>query len=695
MKWDIKKDEKIEYFDPELSYEITHYRPINETSGLDFDLKPFVLVGDVKKKTGKYCSFPKGTKQHRDFWEEQHKRCINGYTYKNYRITGDHYFFLNFYQLQQVHDVEVTGSGRDVSFPSFMQAQYEYFHYIELAETLRKDVLTLKSRGVGWSEIQAAMGQSRYTTTSHYVSIFTAFYEDYLLGTGGVLTKCWDALEFLNTETEGGMRRLRQSVNTQYRKRQSLLDREKNETGHMAEISAIIVDKPRKLRGTRVDRLFFEEAGSNENLTKLWIQSLALVSVQGKKFGTRIQFGTGGDTGPQLAGLEKMFFDPVGFNILPYRHNYTKNGEYALTQYFVPQYQCQVSYLDKRGVTSKKQAKDYFEIERQKYLNNLQEYLINCQEYCFTPEEQLSRQGVNSFNQLKLAERRMEIEVHKTVQKPDRGYLEWTYNSNQEIDGVKWISSPHGNILRIEPPIKDAENQPLKNLYVGGIDSIDQGVTDSVVGEKGSKFACLIKKRTMGNHGDKYVCIYVDRPAVAKEAYAMAQKMLWYYGCKANLEDTKITFRAYLRERKWDHRMLMKRPQYGLENAQGVKFRKNTSNLWGTPGSLKMIQHGLELIADYVEDFTQNIDFLEMIDQLQKYSFENKGAFDIVSAMIMTEIGDEDMFNSKIKEGIQEKRITRDVGYYIDERGIKRWGVIPSKNNSNTQRWLPKSWRVS
>lgn len=695
MKWDIKKDEKIEYFDPELSYEITHYRPINENLGLDFDPKPFAIVGDVKKKTGKYCSFPKGTKQHRDFWEEQHKRCVNGYIYKNYRITGDHYFFLNFYQLQQVHEVEVTGSGRDVSFPSFMQAQYEYFHYIELAETLKKDVLTLKSRGVGWSEIQAAMGQSRYTTTSHYVSIFTAFYEDYLLGTGGVLTKCWDALEFLNTETEGGMRRLRQSVNTQYRKRQSLLDREKNETGHMAEISAIIVDKPRKLRGTRVDRLFFEEAGSNENLTKLWIQSLALVSVQGKKFGTRIQFGTGGDTGPQLAGLEKMFFDPIGFNILPYRHNYTKNGEYALTQYFVPQYQCQVSYLDKRGVTSKKQAKDYFEIERQKYLNNLQEYLINCQEYCFTPEEQLSRQGVNSFNQLKLAERRMEIEVHKTVQKPDRGYLEWTYNSNQEIDGVKWIPDMRGNILRVEPPIKDAENQPLKNLYVGGIDSIDQGVTDSVVGEKGSKFACLIKKRTMGNHGDRYVCIYVDRPPVAKEAYAVAQKMLWYYGCKANLEDTKITFRAYLRERKWDNRMLMKRPQYGLENSQGIKFRRNTSNLWGTPGSLKMIQHGLELIADYVEDFTQNIDFLEMIDQLQKYSFENKGAFDIVSAMIMTEIGDEDMFNSKIKEGIQEKRITKDVGYYIDERGIKRWGVIPSKNNSNTQRWLPKSWRVN
>jgi len=63
------------------------------------------------------------------------------------------------------------------------------------------------------------MGASRYTTTARYVSVYTAFYEDYLLGTGGVVTKCWDNLEFLNTETEGGMRRLRQSVNTNNRKR--------------------------------------------------------------------------------------------------------------------------------------------------------------------------------------------------------------------------------------------------------------------------------------------------------------------------------------------------------------------------------------------------------------------------------------------------------------------------------------------
>jgi len=45
---------------------------------------------------------------------------------------------------------------------------------------------------------------------------------------------------------------------------------------------------------------------------------------------------TGGDTGPQLIGLEKMFFNPDNYNVLPYRHKYSKDGEYVLTAYFVP-----------------------------------------------------------------------------------------------------------------------------------------------------------------------------------------------------------------------------------------------------------------------------------------------------------------------------------------------------------------------
>ena len=54
MKWDVKLKDKIEYFDPSLSYEITKYIPINQNESLDFDPKPFTEAGQIKIKTGKY-----------------------------------------------------------------------------------------------------------------------------------------------------------------------------------------------------------------------------------------------------------------------------------------------------------------------------------------------------------------------------------------------------------------------------------------------------------------------------------------------------------------------------------------------------------------------------------------------------------------------------------------------------------------
>lgn len=37
IEWDFGPDDKIEYFDPDKSYWITKYRPINKTKGLDFN----------------------------------------------------------------------------------------------------------------------------------------------------------------------------------------------------------------------------------------------------------------------------------------------------------------------------------------------------------------------------------------------------------------------------------------------------------------------------------------------------------------------------------------------------------------------------------------------------------------------------------------------------------------------------------
>ena len=148
IKWDIKKEDPIDFFDSRLSYEISGYRPITDTEGLDFDPNEFIKTREVFNNTGKYTQFHFGTKAYNEFWTEQYMRCREGMTVNGYTITGDHYFFLNFYRLLNVSNIKKAAAGRDETFPDFFAKQYEYFHYIDLCEKLGRDVIALKARGV-------------------------------------------------------------------------------------------------------------------------------------------------------------------------------------------------------------------------------------------------------------------------------------------------------------------------------------------------------------------------------------------------------------------------------------------------------------------------------------------------------------------------------------------------------------------
>lgn len=106
-----------------------------------------------------------------------------------------------------------------------------------------------------------------------------------------LLDKCWVQLNWLNLHTEGGMKRSRQKIDNLKQKRASLLNKEGVEYGSLAEIEGITADDPGKVRGDRTERLVFEEAGSNKNLIKSWIQGNALVELGGEKIGTRIAGG--------------------------------------------------------------------------------------------------------------------------------------------------------------------------------------------------------------------------------------------------------------------------------------------------------------------------------------------------------------------------------------------------------------------
>ncbi|MDY2724179.1 MAG: hypothetical protein SOV25_01100 [Candidatus Onthovivens sp.] len=95
---------------------------------------------------------------------------------------------MNFYRMQTIDfsSNKIT-SGRTSGFPSFIEKQYEFFHYLELCEYLGKDCIMLKARGIGFSEILACLGVRPFVTTRNYRSVYTADSSDHLMPT---LSKC-------------------------------------------------------------------------------------------------------------------------------------------------------------------------------------------------------------------------------------------------------------------------------------------------------------------------------------------------------------------------------------------------------------------------------------------------------------------------------------------------------------------------
>lgn len=148
IKWDVRIGDPIDYFDSNLSYELTGYRPIDGINGLDFNPDWFMEARRNKASTGKYCNEPKFGKAYGEFWDQEYDRCRNGMTVNGYTITGDNYYFINYYQLPNLSSATKAGGGRSVDFPNFFVKQYEYFHYIELCKVLRKNAIGLKARGV-------------------------------------------------------------------------------------------------------------------------------------------------------------------------------------------------------------------------------------------------------------------------------------------------------------------------------------------------------------------------------------------------------------------------------------------------------------------------------------------------------------------------------------------------------------------
>ena len=153
---------------------------------------------------GYYTDALPGTKEYYEFWDKERDRCLYGFEVDGVRITGYHYFYLNYCPIDRAID-EVLPDGtvqarRERTFPAFYDGDYEYFGAVETCRKENKHMSVLKARRKGYSYKAGSMLARNYFHIRNSKNFVFAEQKEYLTG-DGLLSKTWDFISFVDDKT--------------------------------------------------------------------------------------------------------------------------------------------------------------------------------------------------------------------------------------------------------------------------------------------------------------------------------------------------------------------------------------------------------------------------------------------------------------------------------------------------------------
>lgn len=447
-------------------------------------------------ETGQYCQYPESTSEYFKYWDEERRRCIEGYTADDGDfISGYNYFYLNYCPIQRITNKTFTRADgttynkriNEVNFPDFWDYDYYYFSAVQEAEEQGKHLCVLKSRRRGYSFKGGSMACRNYYLIPNSKTFVYAANRQYLTE-DGILTKAWDYMDFIDKNTAWGKKR---SVNTQMRKRAGFYIKDEYgnqiEMGYKSEITGVTLkDNPSSIRGKRANLIMFEEGGSMSELSAAWQIARPSVEVDGVAFAPMIIWGTGGDEDSKFATLKDMFYNPKGYNCLEFDNIWDEAATSTKCGFFVPQYTNMDIrdehgtrlYMDNDGNTLYKPAIEYILAERQKVIENatsnaaIDRYVA---ERPITPAEATLEFNGNIYPKKELQEQLSLLRTNKKlqnykqigdlVQQPD-GTIKWVIKKTGDITHypLKQGEDPTGSIVIWEHPNKEAST----GLYIGG-----------------------------------------------------------------------------------------------------------------------------------------------------------------------------------------------------------------------------------
>ncbi len=553
------------------------------------------------KKYGYYTPEVWGTPTWLKYWDTQLERCKNGYESGGARITGNHYFYLNFCNIQLVEMAEILPedynsldesmfADKTTEFPHFWDGDYNYFWALEIArrgaptkegqtklkgyEDLYLDVkiaeedlsgghhmIVGKSRRKGYSYKNAAIAANIYNHTRNSITVIGAFEKKYLYpeGTMGMATSY---INWLNKYT--GWAKAREFVDKQEHKKASFKE-DKNgisvESGYQSQVLAVTFkDNPDAARGKDGKLIMFEEAGKFPNLRDSFRATEPSLMAGRYVTGQMVIFGTGGDMEKDTVDFSYMFYNPKEFNLLSFVNIWDDNASNTKCGFFHPAYWNMEGFYDKQGNSDVVEATN-FELATRKGIVEQSGSSLSIQgrvqEYPLKPAEAFLSVSFNDFpveelrNQLNIVKREKlhlkhgqpgllyRDEDNKVRFKPDmKGDLEPLWFRDNEGNNIR------GAVVLYEYPVTGAP----KGLYKIGHDPYRQQSAPT----SPSLGATWVYKgyNTFSFSGDKIVAEYIGRPNTSDDYNRTMEMLAELYNAEIGYENEVTEVLSYFTKRK-------------------------------------------------------------------------------------------------------------------------------------------------
>lgn len=633
------------------------------------DTHLFSEAANLYIENGFYTDALPGTKQYYEFWDREQFRCLHGHEINGVRISGFHYFYLNYCPIDRIIDeIQPDGetiSRRDRSFPAFYDGDFEYFSSVDKARRDNKHMVVLKARRKGFSYKAAAMLCRNYFHIRNSKNFVFASDKQYLTG-DGMLSKAWDIVSFIDDNTAWSQPRLidrEMHKQSGYKKNVNGAD---VTLGFKSQIIGVsLKDDPDKIRGKAGELIFFEEAGSFSGLLKAWEVAMPTMRQGSKTLGTMIAFGTGGEEGPGFEGLEELFYHPEAYDCLAFDNEWDAGAMGTTCGFFVPIYKNLDGFMDNQGNSLSNEAMDYEETQREKKRkgNDPKSYDQYIAEHPFTPQEATLQVTANTFDVNSLKEQYNRVianDLHKIgvageMYYNSKGKADFTPNSSLRPI-YKFPHRPDddltGAVTIYEAPFKTQDDIIPKNMYIICHDPYAQGKAASSM-SLGAAYVIKVPNN-MSKPDDIIVASYVGRPATQDEYNRNLFMLAEYYNAKIGFENDRGEVIPYAKRFRKMHYL-----QEEFEMLDKRELRsKNVKRQYGMHMTEQRKAQGELYIRDWLisgrgqnEDGEITLNLQKIYDPalLQELiKFNRKGNFDRVMALMVGMYHTRELYNKEL-----------------------------------------------